>query len=169
MNVLIRIFDVLSRFSAAVGRWVVLACMSTMSIVICMQVFARYVLEQPIHWSEELARFVMIWLGLIGASVVFKNDEHVAVTLVRDRLHPRAALAVKLVGRVALGVFLWVVITEGTGLALFFASQKSPAMRISMALPYLSIILAGTFMAIHLIHLTLGDILEWSGGKRRDR
>ena len=165
MNVLLGIFGALSRFSAAVGRWMVFGCMATMSIVVCMQVFARYVLNNPIHWSEELARFVMIWLGLVGASVVLKSDGHVAITVVRDRLHPKAALVLKLLGRAAMGVFLAVVIKEGIGLALFFASQKSPAMRLSMAVPYLSIIVAGAFMALHLVYLTLNDIVESSEGK----
>jgi len=137
--------------------------------VVCAQVFARYVLHNSIPWSEELARFLMIWLGLVGASAVMRNDAHVAVTMLQERLPPKLAAVLRLLGRVAIGLFLFMLIREGFSLALFFIRQKSPALRISMLIPYSSLFISGFLMAVHLMHLTLADINRLLAGDNTDR
>jgi TRAP-type C4-dicarboxylate transport system permease small subunit len=50
-----------------------------------LQVFSRYVLQNPYMWTEELARTLGIWLVMIGAGVVLKNDDHVGFDLVPEK------------------------------------------------------------------------------------
>ena len=50
-----------------------------------LQVFSRYVLQNPYMWTEELARTLGIWLVMIGAGVVLKNDDHVGFDLIPER------------------------------------------------------------------------------------
>ena len=143
-------------------------CMAAMAIVVFSQVFARYVLQNSIPWSEELARFLMIWLGLVGASAIMRYDSHVAITLLQERLLPQFAALCRLLGRLAVGVFLFMLIREGFSLALFFINQKSPALRISMFIPYSSLYISGFLMAVHLIYLMLVDINQLITGGNRD-
>jgi len=44
----------------------------TMTVVVLAGVFFRYVLEAPLPWSEELARYLMVWGASLGASVAFE-------------------------------------------------------------------------------------------------
>lgn len=140
------------------GNGIIFVCMSTMAVVICAQVFARYVLHHSIPWSEELGRYLMIWLALTGAGVAFRKGANVAITLILDKLAPRPRAWMQILGKIVMGIFLAVLIRQGIGLVTFFSMQKSPAMRISMAWPYASMFVAGLFMMIHLIYLMIGDI-----------
>lgn len=160
--------DMLSRLCTYLGETVLWICMAAMAIVVFSQVFARYVLHNSIPWSEELARFLMIWLGLVGASAIMRYDSHVAITLLQERLLPKFAALCRLLGRLAVGVFLFMLIREGFSLALFFISQKSPALRISMFIPYSSLYISGFLMAVHLIYLMLVDINQLITGGNRD-
>jgi TRAP-type C4-dicarboxylate transport system permease small subunit len=169
MNKITNFMDRLSRLSAYVGETVLWVCMASMAMVVCAQVFARYVLHHSIPWSEELARFIMIWLGLVGASAVMRDDSHVAITLLQERLPPKLAAFLRLLGRLAVGVFLFMLIREGFSLALFFIHQKSPALRISMFIPYSSLFISGFLMAVHLVHLALVDINQLIAGNNTDR
>ena len=169
MNKLSKFIDKLSRLCAYVGETVLWVCMAAMVLVVCSQVLARYVLHNSIPWSEELARFLMIWLGLVGASAVMRNDSHVAITLLQERLPPKLAAVLRRLGRVAVGVFLFMLIREGFSLALFFIRQKSPALRISMLIPYSSLFISGFLMAVHLMHLMLVDINQLITGDNTDR
>jgi len=169
MNKLIKIMDVLSRGCTYIGETVLWICMAAMSLVVFSQVFARYVLHNSIPWSEELARFLMIWLGLVGASAIVRYDSHVAITLLLERMPPKLSALCKLVGRLAVGVFLFMLIREGFSLALFFIKQKSPALRISMFIPYSSLYISGILMAVHLLYLILIDVKQLIFGREDDR
>ena len=169
MSKVIRLMDALSRVCTYLGETVLWICMAAMSIVVFSQVFARYVLQNSIPWSEELARFLMIWLGLVGASAIMRYDSHVAITLLLERMPPKLSTLCKLLGRMAIGVFLFMLIQQGFSLALFFVKQKSPALRISMFIPYSSLYISGILMAVHLIYLMLLDIKQLFTGKVEDR
>ena len=49
-----------------------------MVAAIVWQVFARYVLHAPTIWSEELARFLLVWITMLGSAYVLEHGEHVA-------------------------------------------------------------------------------------------
>lgn len=50
-----------------------LLCLGVMFVVVMLQVFSRYLFNSPPSWAEELARYMMIWLGLLGATMSFKS------------------------------------------------------------------------------------------------
>ena len=65
----------LDRISAALDRialWGAIGALIVLVVVAGWQVVARYVLSQPPAWTEELARFTMVWAGLLGASCAFR-------------------------------------------------------------------------------------------------
>lgn len=137
------------------GRGLILGCMVAMSTAIIAQVFGRYVFHRSIPWSEELARYLMIWMSLVGASVAFRQGSHVAITFLRDRLRGERRRIVDLLGMAVIGIFLYILILEGMGLARMFMEQKSPAMGISMVWAHGSMFVAGVFMGIHWLHRLL--------------
>ena len=57
-------------------------CLALMSVIIVAQVFFRYVLKNSISWSEEIARYLFIWLIYIGISYGVKMDRHISVDAV---------------------------------------------------------------------------------------
>ena len=57
-----------------------------MVAAIVWQVFARYVLQAPTIWSEELARFLLVWVTMLGSAYVLEHGGHVAVTVFVDML-----------------------------------------------------------------------------------
>ncbi len=55
-------------------------------VIVTWQVFTRQVLNDPSAWSETLARYVFIWLGLLGSALVFGERGHIAIDLLARRL-----------------------------------------------------------------------------------
>ncbi len=159
----VAIVERISRYCATAAKGVIFVCMAAISVVILAQVFSRYVLGSSIFWAEELARYLMIWMGLVGASLALRQGSHVAITLLLDKLGQRSRPWVLLLGRAVMAVFLFVLIKEGIGHASFFISQKSPAMRISMLWAYSAMYVGGAFMAFHLLHLMIGDFRQGLG------
>ncbi|GAB3297559.1 TRAP transporter small permease [Pseudoclavibacter terrae] len=57
------------------------------SLVLVFQVFMRYVLNSPTVWSEEFATLMFVWCVMAAIPVAVRHSEHIAVTLVVDRMH----------------------------------------------------------------------------------
>jgi TRAP-type C4-dicarboxylate transport system permease small subunit len=117
------------------------------------QVFGRYVLGHAPSWSEELARYLMVWMTMLGSAAVLRSSGHIAVTTVTDRLPP-VALAVVLALRDAAmvatsGVLAW----WGIQFARLNGAQQSAAMEIPMSVPYAALPV-GAMLIILLVLLT---------------
>jgi TRAP-type C4-dicarboxylate transport system permease small subunit len=99
-------------------------------------VFGRYVLSRAPSWSEELARYLMVWLTMLGAAAVLRSGSHISVTVLTDALPPRAlrvVLALRDTAMVAAsGVLAW----WGMLFAKLNGAQESAAMEIPMTVPY---------------------------------
>lgn len=80
----------LKRFSNAVNTVVSYVGISLFAVLIiaCIaQVFFRFVLNNSLSWTEELARYCFIWMHIIGASLLIESGEHATVTVILDLLH----------------------------------------------------------------------------------
>ena len=71
-----------------IEEYIVVVCLGAMSILIFTQVFLRYVVESSSSWSEELSRYLLIWMVNIGISYAVKKKTHVRITALDTVLSP---------------------------------------------------------------------------------
>ena len=83
MRTLQRVSDTVNKVVSYVGMVIFVVL-----IIACvMQVFFRFVLNNSLSWSEELARYCFVWMHLLGASLLIESSGHATVTAVLDLLH----------------------------------------------------------------------------------
>ncbi len=132
-----------------------------MTLLILLQVFFRFVIYVPFPWSEECARYLMIWMGMLGSVVALHQGRHIGVDYFMDKL-PRGprkfAMGLTQTGMVLfLGTLCW----QGILFSLFNADQASPAMEISMIIPFGAIPVGSAMMVLvmleNLLHLFFPD------------
>jgi TRAP-type C4-dicarboxylate transport system permease small subunit len=162
-HLLIRLCDRLSW--AAKGLLVVSG--AVMSVIVMLQIIFRFVIFIPLPWSEELARYLMIWTGMVGSFVALREGRHIGVTMVVDRLPPRAATGVSVFVQAASILFLVILAKQGFALTLVNLSQLSPAMRIPMFYPYLAVPVGAALMIVELTAGILQSIYLQEPGTRR--
>lgn len=122
-----------------VVTWIVAVILGTMSVVVFSQVIYRYVLEAPLPWSEELARYLMVWLVLLGASLGLRSKALIGMeALVNVFPAPLKRFSIEAVLVFSL-LFLSVVMIYGMKLTIMNHAQVSPAMEIPMSWPYAAI------------------------------
>lgn len=114
--------------------------LSLMSILIGAQVFMRYVLNDSLAWSEELARYAFIWATYIGVACAVKRNAHICVEAAVTRLPALYQRYAAILSHLLFIVFAVMVMKEGYALTLkiFSFGQKSSAMGLPMGWIYLA-------------------------------
>jgi TRAP-type C4-dicarboxylate transport system permease small subunit len=144
----------IKRISDAVNRICesgLILFLSAMAVVVFLEVIFRYLIRLPLFWTEELARYCLVWASLLGASVALKKGEHIAITLFTDRLPKRAGLAFEQAAHISVAFILAVMLWGGVALVFITRSQISPALRIPMAFPYMALPVSSGIMLLHVI------------------
>jgi len=109
-------------------------------------VFSRYVLGSPSSFTDELARYLMIWLGVLGAAYVSGRDGHVAIDVLPDRFAPPVRRRLKQAVRVIILAFAFFGLVVGGSRLVYVTlvlEQYSPALRLPLAYVYLAIPISG--------------------------
>lgn len=146
----------------------VLAAMCTLVFV---QVIMRYVFGSALFWSEELARYMFLWLIWIGAAYATKKRSHIVITFFVNKLSgtPRKIInAIVILAWIGFATFLTLVGWQLTTLILNMG-QLSPAMRIPIGFVYASVPVGCGLMVIRLIQNVIKDQLELRRNKKEVR
>jgi TRAP-type C4-dicarboxylate transport system permease small subunit len=131
------------------------ACLASLTLLVLAAVFWRYVLQDALVWTEEAARYLMVWMGFLGAAVAVREGGHIAIDTLLNKLpQPLYRVVTWGINAVSIG-FLLTVAWLGFGLIERVHVQRTPSLDLSMALPYLSIPVGALLMAIQLAALML--------------
>lgn len=126
------------------------ACMiAVMVAVIFLQVVFRSVIKSAIPWSEELARYLMVWITFLGAAIAVKRKGHIGVEALARVLPPTGKKAALLLAGVLSMIFFVSITVLGYGILGVVKPQLSPAMELSMAAPYSAIFTSGLLMLLY--------------------
>lgn len=130
-----------------------------------LQVLSRYVLRQPFDWTEEAARYIFVWVGMLGAGMAAKDRAHFFVDLLLERMPPTLGKYVTAFTGVVSSAFLLVVSWAALELALSNGVQDSPVLTIPMSIPYFAIPVGLGLMALFTVSDTVRTI---RGSRLRD-
>ncbi|MDR1048599.1 MAG: TRAP transporter small permease [Synergistaceae bacterium] len=127
--------------------------MALMTVLVFCQVVMRYVFSNSLSWSEELARFIFMWLSWVGASYAVKERSHFRVEMFANLLKGRSRKIFELAILAVWFAFSVILAWLGTRLTLFLmeTGQISAAMEIPMSWVYASVPAGCALMAARLV------------------
>jgi TRAP-type C4-dicarboxylate transport system permease small subunit len=137
---------------------VTILILAVLLAVVGVQIFARYVLNHSLYWSEELARYLFIYLVFLGAAVALRRDGHIRVSFLVERLpaglQRAAAVLVDLVVLVFAGTVLW----QSARLAAMVWTVPTAAMLVPWTFVYLGILLGMAAATLAALGSLLGRL-----------
>jgi C4-dicarboxylate transporter DctQ subunit len=160
MNSLVRALTRFDHILAKGEAAVLIALVVVMTVVVFLQVVYRYVLTQPLHWSEELARYLFVWLSILGASLGLQKRGHFGLDVFSRMLPKQTKRYMEFLIYLLTGVVILVILIQGITLVQKTVLQESPAMGISMSWAYACLPVGAALMAIHLLVIFLRDATE---------
>lgn len=137
----------------ALGKFLIII-MSVLVIDVLWQVFSRYVLNAPSDFTDELAGFLLIWVGLVGAAYATGTKQHLAIDILPSKLPPDKRRVVNIIINILIFLFavsvmivggIWLVYTR------FYLGQVSAALEIPLGYVYLVLPLSGLLISYYVL------------------
>jgi TRAP-type C4-dicarboxylate transport system permease small subunit len=141
--------------------------------VLCVLIFAalvadvlwgvatRYIIGRQASWSEELARFLLVWLSMIGAALAYIQHSHLGVDILTRSLDPSARRVARATGQLVVFLFAAAVMVYG-GTTLFIerwnAGQVMSALPMRKAWFYLSIPVSGSLITLFALDQLIASV-----------
>ena len=125
-----------------------------MVVNVLWQVFSRFVLGDPSSYTEELARYLMIWVGVLGAAYVSGKNKHVAIDYFPTKFSEKNQIKVKVFVKWLIMIFAFFAFVIGGSRLVYITyvlEQLSPALQIPLAFVYLVIPISGVLIAYYKI------------------
>ena len=144
---------------------VTLLILVLLNLIVGLQVFSRYVLNHSLFWSEELARYLFIYLVFLSGAMVLRQDRHIQVTVFVDILPAPLKRAIIVLGELLMLGFAGTVLVESIWLAAMVWTVLTAAMEIPWTFVYLGIILGMAVMVLALVGSLWARLL----GRREER
>ena len=143
--------------------------MGALAVVVCWQVFSRYVLRASPYWTEELAVLGLMWIGLLGAAAGVWRGSHMSLELVVRRLPRVAQICAEVAIDVAIGIFAWFLCTQGWVLAEATMTSTMSTLPMRVGVSYLVLPIAGGLMiAFAALRALRRIVAAGTGGSRHE-
>ncbi len=128
-------------------------CLLLIAIVFVtfLQVVFRYAIHFSLAWAEELARFLLLWLGSLASAYAFKTRSHFVLRFFVNVFGWKAQKLIKTVVVFIMSVFMLAFIWKALEYTLRVANQTAPSTRLSMAFPYSSAVVGGVLMLYYIL------------------
>lgn len=142
---------------------IVVLLLVLMTGVILAGVFARYVMNDSLTWTEEVARYAMIWLSFLGGGLVFRHGGHIAIDMLTQKIPPGFARnAVLGLSQSVILVFLGVLLWKGLETLGNSSEMTTAALQLPMTVPYAAIPVGAALMVYHLLVTALLSFVDGS-------
>lgn len=133
--------------------------MAIMVVNVLWQVFTRYIIGDPSSFTDELARFLLIWVGVLGATLVSSKKMHISINLTSSRLSVPNQRVLNTINSLIIVSFALGVLVVGGGNLVYITlilKQFSPALQIPLAVVYMVLPISGLL----IIYYKMSDLLS---------
>jgi TRAP-type C4-dicarboxylate transport system permease small subunit len=168
------VFKLLKNINGIIGRILdalMVVLMSLMTVFIFLQVIYRYILKQPLSWSEELSRYLFSGVTLFGAVLLYRSNGHINMSLLKDLIKIKPVqVAIDFIAGLLTLVFLVIVIRYGFPMSfqILKLGVSSPSMPwLKMGYVFLLLPFAAVFSVLMVIETTTTVILRFIDGEKK--
>jgi TRAP-type C4-dicarboxylate transport system permease small subunit len=141
--------DAVSRGTNWAAEWVMAGLLAAMTLLVGAQIAGRFLFGYSIFWSDEAARFLLVWIAFLGMSAGVRRGAHPGVDSLVCGLPARWVRPICLVAGACCLLFFLVMVGYGTLLVMRTWAQRSPSLGLRMGIPYLAVPVSGLLMGLH--------------------
>ena len=134
------------------------------------QVFTRFILNSPSKYTEELLRYLLIWMTMLGVPYAYGKGQHISIGFITSTFTKKGTLKDQIfIEILVLFLSIFVMVAGGIMVSMNAAGQVSPAMQIPMQFYYIGVPICGVLMAIYSVERLLRFVKEYSEMKKEGK
>lgn len=153
-------FAIVDRAVLGTNRVAMIAALAAMSAIVFVNVMLRYLTSESIVWAEEVARYLMIWMTLLGIGPLLRIGGHVAIDNLQDAVPPALARLVRLLVVGVILAFCVFLVWIGWRFAERTMVQTTPVLEIPFGFIAAAIPVGGALAVWHLLAVARGFVVE---------
>lgn len=154
MNMLVKLTNVIVQKTLIIMMAMIVA-------TVTWQVFSRFILASPSSFTEELSRFLLIWIGMLGAAYAYHTRAHLGLDLFVNKLQTRKKRITIIIIELMVLIFALTILVFG-GLSLVLMTlelkQTSAALEVQVGLVYLVVPISGALISMYCTNNLLNII-----------
>jgi TRAP-type C4-dicarboxylate transport system permease small subunit len=164
-------FDRLLEWITTGVKWVMVSMTCVIFFITTLTVFTRYLLNIVPSWSEEIPRYLLVWITYLGAGLAIKFKEHISLDVFFNLMPVRARQAGHLILNGLVAIVAVIMIVYGIGLVNHFGDDLMESIPVTNFWLYLAMPISGALMTLYLIQDTwkrirdFGKVEEASGSE----
>jgi len=142
-------------------KWILVFIMAAITINVLWQVFTRFIMQDPSSYTEELARYMLIWVGILGASYVAGQKMHLAIDLLSTKLSELKKSYLEIFIQSSIFLFsLFVMVIGGIRLVniTLTSNQISAALQVPLGYVYTVLPVSGILMMYYSLTFIIEEI-----------
>ncbi|WP_162265114.1 TRAP transporter small permease [Polycladidibacter stylochi] len=140
--------------------------MIAMVIIVNSVVVTRYAFSFSPSWTEEITRYAMVWMVMLGAAVIGLFEDHIGLYLLRSKISPRLYILLQNIIRLLSAAVAALIAWTGFKFAFSLANIFAPGSQISMMIPTLAVPVGATLLSVFSLVLVCNDLRLIMGMKR---
>jgi TRAP-type C4-dicarboxylate transport system permease small subunit len=135
-------------------KWVIVILIGTMTVVVCLEVFSRGAFQYSFYWAKELARFLQVYVAIIGSSYAVKIGAHLGIDAFTRLFSPLWRHITAIIVCLFITAFSVIIMIMGGIIYMMeFSYQTASALPIPMNAVYVSLPIAGVLNVIYCFEL----------------
>lgn len=154
-------FDRLLEWITTVVKWVMVSMTIVIFIITTLTVFTRYVLNVVPSWSEEIPRYLLVWITYLGAGLAIKFKEHISLDVFFNLMPLRARQAGHLILNGLVAIVAVIMVVYGIGLLNHFGDDMMESIPVTNIWLYLAMPVSGVLMLLYLVQDTWKRIRDF--------
>ena len=131
---------------------------AVMVVVIFVQVIMRYVFNNSLYWSEELGKFIFVWISWLGISLGERYGEHIKITMLVDRFPHRVAQIFNIISEIIVIGICAITLYYGVTLVFSQMGTRYAGIKISVAWGYAAVVVGCALMILRSIAGTIKSV-----------
>lgn len=133
-----------------VVKYIVSILFIVLVILVFMQVATRFVINYPLSWSEEISRYLMIYIVFLGSALAVRTNDHIAIDFLLEIVSPKNKKRLNVITLLISALFFAMLTYFGFQLTLVVIGQATPTLQFSMAWAYAAIPVGALLMLLNV-------------------
>lgn len=149
-------------------KYTTVALFAAIVVVTSAQIIARYVFNNSFTWAEETARYLFVWASMIAAGLGFREGAHLSLDILEEKVSARVNRILIIICSILVLLFCLTLFYYGLKLVIHNVTIKSPALKISLAIPYAGIPVGGAVILLFYTEAVIGKFkkIQYGGDKK---